>query len=133
MITDLAVGSFSSSALKPSPRAGATPRRGNRFVETWVAGRRGVDLSGHRSRGLTRDLLTDVSLAVGMSDAHLQAVRHLAPDVPAVLATELLPDGDGRRGSPVPDPFGGDEERYDEVADVLQSCVDGMLDRMSDE
>ena len=87
---------------------------------------------GHRSRRLTRELLADARLAVAMSPAHLAAIRHLEPDVEAALVTDYLAAGDRRRGSSVPDPFGGDAGQYEEVAAVLESCVDGLLERVSE-
>ena len=96
-----------------------------------AGGRRGADLSGHRSRGLTPEMLSDVDLAVAMTPAHLDAILHLDPGVRAELVTGFLPADDERRGVRVPDPFGGGEEEYEEVADVLEACVAGILDQAS--
>ena len=101
------------------------------FHSIRAAGRRGADLSAHRSRALTAEMLSNVDLAVAMSPAHLDAIRHLDPDVRAELMTEFLPPGDERRGSRVPDPFGGGEQEYEEVADVLEICVRAILDEVS--
>jgi protein-tyrosine-phosphatase len=93
---------------------------------------RGGDLTGHRSRALTRDLLERAGLAIAMTPAHRDAIRHLSPGTPSVLATDLLPPDDARRGQSIPDPFGGDADAYDAVAEVLEACVLAIVDRLGD-
>lgn len=120
----LEVGSAGTFAVSGEPAA---------RLAIHVGGQRGADLGDHRSRRLTRELLADVGLAVGMTRSHLQAVRHLDPGVRTALATDFLPHGDPRRGSGVPDPLGGDERDYEAVADVLESCVRALVERLLEE
>lgn len=94
---------------------------------------RRADLSDHRSRLLSRELLADVELAVAMSPAHLQAIRHLAPNVPAMLATEFLPLDDPRHGAEISDPFGGGEDEYEVVAGQLDACVRALVDWVAEQ
>ena len=93
-----------------------------------VGDRRGADCSDHRSRPLTPELLEEIDLAVAMSASHMEAIQNLDSAVPARLATDFLPAEDPRHGSPVPDPFGGTEADYEEVADLLEACVAAILD-----
>lgn len=74
----------------------------------------GVDLTGHRSRLLTRPLLEQADLVVCMTQQQLNAVCAAAPEKPVVL----LSHG-------VDDPYGGDIWRY-------RHCVDQVFDGMQE-
>lgn len=78
--------------------------------------RRGIDLSGHRSRALaTLDLATYAHIYV-VSSRHAAFVRAqgVAPERITVVAAE--------RGG-IPDPWGGDDEVYEATARVLEGEV----------
>lgn len=89
---------------------------------------RGLDLKAHRSRRLAAGMISAADIVVGMSGDHLAAVRQLREPAAAVLATEGLSAGDVRRGASVPDPFGGDDLRYERTARLLEECVSGLFD-----
>jgi protein-tyrosine-phosphatase len=98
-----------------------------------VAARHGIDLGSHRSVPLTAGAVVGADLLVAMTPDHREAAAELFPAVRALLATELLPDDDPRHGRPVPDPFGGPDEAYDETWDVLADCVDALLARLEED
>lgn len=75
-----------------------------------------VDLSGHRARAVTPYLLAESDYVICMSESHRAA---LLPYVPAEKLV-VLPGG-------VPDPFGGDEERYRATRDALQAFLCAWL------
>jgi protein-tyrosine-phosphatase len=122
--TSLSVGSAGTFAVTGEPATLLAIRAGQR---------RGADLTAHRSRRLTRELLADTRLAVGMTPAHLDAIQYMAPGLRIALATDFLPLEDERHGVAVPDPFGGDEDRYAAVADVLESCVVELVQRWKEQ
>jgi protein-tyrosine-phosphatase len=93
-----------------------------------AASRRGLDLSGHRSRPLTAELIQGADMVVAMTPAHLEAVVHLAPGAGAALATQFLPAGHPLAGTPVPDPLGGSEADYERTAAVLGECVESIFE-----
>jgi protein-tyrosine-phosphatase len=97
-----------------------------------VARRRGLDLSGHRSRPLTAELVTAADLVVCMTQAHLDAVRFLVPEARASLSTDYLPSEHASASLGVPDPMGGTEAEYEKTADILSECVRGLFDRFHD-
>ncbi len=79
-----------------------------------VAAAHGIDLSEHRSRQLTPELVRAADVVLVMEPAHLTAVRalgaapgrsHLLSEWPAPGAPELQ----------VSDPFGGSQEAYEEA------------------
>lgn len=79
-----------------------------------AATRAGLDLADHRSRRLDRDVLADVDLVLLMDPRDHALVRALDPE--AANQTYGLADF-GRAtptGEPVPDPYGGSPEAYDE-------------------
>lgn len=96
-----------------------------------VARERSVDLSGHRARRLEPEQIAAADIVVGMTEAHLDAVRYLDPaNRTAVLATAWLPGNHGARGAPIPDPFGQDRVAYEDAAALLEECVAAILDHI---
>jgi protein-tyrosine-phosphatase len=89
---------------------------------------RGVDLSSHRSRRLTRDLLADQDLVLVMSESHLGHVKSLLPGAPV----EMLAGFGGAEGSrrSIADPFGGDLAVYRDTADELERELKVLLERI---
>jgi len=65
-----------------------------------------IDISLHRTRPLSRDMIRESDLVLAMTQAHLSLVRELAPESDHKVRL-LDPDGND-----VPDPFGGDREEY---------------------
>lgn len=87
-----------------------------------AAAERGVDISGHRARRLTRGDVADADLVVAMAAEHRDAVQHAVPDAAGrtytlkelVRLLEALPPADPTAGSRLFD------ERL-ERADALRS------------
>jgi protein-tyrosine-phosphatase len=79
-----------------------------------VGQRRGLDLSGHRSRRVTAELLQEADLVLALDRAELEAVRRMNPK--AAARSHLITDAgsDASPGAGVPDPFGGSAEAYEE-------------------
>jgi len=98
-----------------------------------AAARRGADLSTHRSRPLQAGILSEADLVVAMTPAHQRIIRtEHGRELNVVLATDYLPPDHARHGEPVSDPFGGDMEEYEEVARLLEQCIEGILYRVSE-
>lgn len=89
---------------------------------------RGLDLSGHRSRMLTREIVEGSDLILVMAVQHVARVRELKPDANVhMLAGYATGESPGRV---VQDPFGGDLSAYRETADDLERELSGLLDRI---
>ncbi len=84
----------------------------------------GLDLSAHRSRELTRDLIAEADLILGMSRSHVAAV--LAADPTAVAKTTTLDPG----GGDIPDPIGSPLEVYTRTAERIRSLVQRRLEEL---
>jgi len=89
---------------------------------------RGLELSEHRSRHLTGDIVEENDLILVMSPAHLAHVKDMVPGAEVHLLGGYAA-GD-QRGHIVQDPFGGDLEAYRETADDLERELTGLLDRI---
>jgi len=121
---DVTIASAGTFALEGSPASAHSIR---------AAERRGADLSAHISRPLCRDALEGADLIFAMTPGHLTAVRtQHGRELNASLVTDYLPDGHDRRGEAVADPFGGGQEEYEEVARLLEQCVESILDRVAE-
>jgi protein-tyrosine phosphatase len=84
----------------------------------------GADLTRHRSRPLTVELIHQADVIFTMSQNHQQAVLSLVPS--AQDKTMLLdPHGD------IDDPIGGDVELYQSLAGVLRDLIERRLKEKS--
>jgi protein-tyrosine-phosphatase len=80
-----------------------------------------LDLSGHRARLLTREILAQADLVLTMSRHHRARVRELDRDARVFLLGEYA----GRTGGAeeVPDPFGGELEIYRQTYADLDELI----------
>ena len=92
---------------------------------------RGLDLSGHRSQTLTRELVRDADLILAMGPHHLERVEALGGSGKAHLLTDYA--SRGANVKPVNDPIGGELEVYRATADELDGEVRRVLDRVTAE
>ena len=111
----VAVGSAGTAASDGAPAS--PPSRD-------VARRAGLDLEGHRSRRLTRDLLAAADLVLLMDPRDRALVRSL--DSEAAARTHGLVDFGRERstGEAIPDPYGGSAEAYEECLRRIESHLE---------
>jgi protein-tyrosine phosphatase len=86
-----------------------------------VAGEYGVDLSMHRSRFLTEDMLARADFLVTMTRSHLYTLA--GAEIPGMPAPRLL----SCRGEDIPDPIGCDLETYRECARTIWESLHEFL------
>ncbi len=79
----------------------------------------GADISGHRARIITAELLRDCDRVYCMTPSHLAALTALFPDCAAKCR---LLDEQG-----VPDPYGGDLACYRRTAAAISAAVDAII------
>ncbi len=97
-----------------------------------VAGRNGVDLTGHRSRSLSRPLVERADLILVMEPGQLHTVRRLGAAADRVhLISEWPPPGDP--GLLVADPFGQSVEAYEECWRRLSRHVERLLPHLREQ
>ena len=94
------------------------------------ARRRGYDLSDQRARRITAGDFRDFDLLIGMDGGHVAQLRRLAPRGGADKIRLFLDYAPGPRGRDVPDPYYGDAEDFEQVLDLVEAGVDGLLDHL---
>jgi protein arginine phosphatase len=85
--------------------------------------RRGGDLSGHRSRGVSRELLDGFDVIYTAEAAHAAILRRLAPRA-ADRIFPLSPDG-----RDLPDPIGGTAKDFSEAAGRIEKALESVIER----
>ena len=96
-----------------------------------VALENGLDLSGHRARMLSRELVASADLILTMSRHHAARVA----DLGGAGRVHLLGEWAGRAGplAEVSDPFGGDLDEYRETYVELTELAAGVAARLTAE
>ncbi len=90
---------------------------------------RGLDLSGHRARLLTRELVEQADLILTMARHHRARVDELGGEGRVFVLGEYA----GRGGDEVSDPFGGDLGVYRDTAQELEGLTAAVADRLAAE
>lgn len=101
----LSAGASSAGGSGPTPEA----------VEAIEA--MGLNLTHHRSRALSKELIAEADIIYAMTEGHLRAVLSMEPTA-ADRAFVLDPDG-----SDIPDPIGMPLSAYKETADRLRELI----------
>ncbi|HSZ57296.1 MAG TPA: Sua5/YciO/YrdC/YwlC family protein [Tepidisphaeraceae bacterium] len=108
-ISVVSAGSFAMPGARATPQAVEAVRE------------LGVDLSHHRSKPLTVELIHQADVIFTMGRSHAQAVTALVPSAMEKVAT-LDPAGD------IDDPIGGDVRLYQLLAGQLRDLIQKRLD-----
>jgi protein-tyrosine phosphatase len=95
-----------------------------------VARRKGLDITGHRSRILDAAIVDEADLIVTMGARHRSTVGMIDGDAidHTFVITEFCDDIDGD----VPDPIGGDEDTYERIYVMIERCVNTMIENLTD-
>lgn len=89
---------------------------------------RGLDLSAHRARLLTRELVEGADLVLTMARHHRARVDELGGEGRVFVLGEYA----GREGdeAEVSDPFGGDLDVYRDTCTELEGLIQAAVDRI---
>ncbi|MBI4772494.1 MAG: low molecular weight protein arginine phosphatase, partial [Chloroflexi bacterium] len=109
--------------------AGTWARPGQSASESGqiVMARRGLDLSRHRSRIVSRELLQGADLVLVMTANHREAMQAEFPELASRVY--LLSEMVGARFD-LPDPYGGPLSEYEQTAVELESVIEAGLGRI---
>jgi len=91
----------------------------------------GLDISSHRSRHLSRDLVGNADVIFGMSRAHVERARKLGGDGRSFLLGEYA--GQKRSRAEVDDPYGAELDVYRDTYQHLKSLLDIAVGRLIQE
>ncbi len=89
---------------------------------------RGLDLSGHRARLLTRALVDEAGLILTMARSHLGRVRELGAGARACLLGEYA--GRGAERVEVRDPYGAELDQYRDTYSELAEMIPEVVRRL---
>jgi protein-tyrosine-phosphatase len=89
----------------------------------------GLDLSTHRARLLTRELVRSADLILTMSAHHRARVAELGGEDKVYVLGEFVGRDDGE--SEVTDPFGSDLASYRLTYDELEKLIGGVVSRLA--
>lgn len=96
-----------------------------------VALERGLDLSGHRARLLTREIVEDAAMILTMARHHRARVHELGGEGRVHVLGEYV--GKVGEEAEVGDPFGGDLEVYRDTCAELEALIATVADRLAAE
>jgi protein-tyrosine-phosphatase len=121
-LSELTLGSAGTAAWDGAPASDGA---------LLVALERSVDLSTHRARLLTRELVNGADLILAMGPHHLERIEALG----GAGKTHLLSSyaSKGRSDRSITDPFGGDLDVYRSAFDELDREVQQAIERIAAE
>ncbi len=86
----------------------------------------GTSLQGFKSHTLTDEIMDSVHLVLVMEHAHLDLIEEHYPhsaDKVRILGQYLYPTGPEE----IPDPVGGPQDLFDEIAALIEECIYNLL------
>jgi protein-tyrosine-phosphatase len=124
----LKIGSAGTFALSGNPATREAQR---------AARRRGLDLSGHRAREVSRGILEDADFILGMTRAHCLQLEREFPQFANKIYLALSFPRRYSRDKPedidVPDPMGLPVDYYEQVLEMLEPALPRMLESLLEE
>lgn len=120
-VVDVTVGSAGVNAVDGAPASDGS---------LLVGMEHGLDLSAHRSRALTTELVESADLVLAMGHSHLAGIAELGGASRAYLLTDYATRGRDAVG--VSDPFGGALDVYRDTYVELHELVEQVIDRVRD-
>lgn len=118
-LVDIEVSSAGTSAWPDAPASDGS---------LLVAMEHGIDLSAHRARQLSPEIVSASDLILAMGPHHLDRAEALGGTSRSFLLTAFVHGAD--KGWPVSDPFGGDLTGYRETLAELHREIGATLDRI---
>ncbi len=88
---------------------------------------RGATLEQFKSRQVDQDLVKEADLIIAMSESHADVLSRLIPGLEVNLLTDFIDPEEGLQGVDVPDPYGMNQAAYEEVAEVIDLAIPGIL------
>jgi protein-tyrosine-phosphatase len=109
--------------------AGVAARPGERVSENSVVSLKkvGIDISGHRARPLTQEMLDEALAVLVMTQGHRAMIELQAEPVPKNLHLfrEFMPETAAKE---IGDPFGGPLKLYEQSRDEMVEAIPSLLD-----
>jgi protein-tyrosine phosphatase len=88
---------------------------------------RGYDLSKQRARQICKQDFERFDHIIALDAGHLNQLRRLAPSDDSAQVSLLMDWSGGGDGIDVPDPYYGDLSDFDQVVEMVESAIEGLL------
>ena len=88
---------------------------------------RGASMANFKSRQLDEDLAHEADLIIAMSSSHADVLNRSLPAVGVNLLTDFIDPAEGLVDMDVPDPYGMSRAAYEEVGEVIELAIPGIL------
>jgi protein-tyrosine phosphatase len=124
LLAERGVAGVEVASAGTAPWDGAPASEGSYLVSL----EHGLDLSDHRARQLTTDLVADADLILGMSPHHVERVTQLGGGGRTHLLGTYA--GEAHETAEVVDPFGGELAEYRATYDRLRTLLGASLPRL---
>lgn len=85
-----------------------------------------IDLSSHRSKTITDDLVTEADLILTMTEGHKMLTAGMAPDKTYTICEFAGYEGD------ISDPYGGTLSDYRDSATMIYDCLTEIAEKLVD-
>lgn len=86
-----------------------------------------AELINFSSRQVDQDILSNVDLVIAMTESHASVVKHYFPEVQVNLICDFIAAEEGLAGEDLPDPYGMSRAAYEEVAEVIELALPGIM------
>lgn len=106
-------------------------RATQRAIETMDA--LGIDLTEHKARFLTLDLLKDSDLVLVMERVHLRLIHNLyrSEKEKTFMLSSFCQDK--KKNFDIPDPYGESIRVYKKSAALIEKCLGGVIEHINDQ
>ena len=94
------------------------------------AKRRGYDLARLRAKQVKKSDFSDFDLVLAMDRANLATLQRICPAAERHKLGLFLEFADAQGEREIPDPFGGGEERFERVLDLVEEGARGLLRKL---
>jgi protein-tyrosine-phosphatase len=117
-LTNVTISSAGLNAWENSPASDGS---------VLVGMERQVDLTNHRARVLTPEIVSEADLILVMTPSHLEPVKHMGGRGKVHVLDSYA---SAAAGAGISDPYGGDLAAYRETADALELHLEKVFDRL---
>lgn len=92
-----------------------------------VLDREGIDSSNHIARRITASQIRDADWVIAAEPMHLDQLRRMVPDADNLhLISDFDPEA--AAGEPLPDPWYGTDEGFDDTLAAIRQAMPGIMD-----
>lgn len=91
----------------------------------------GIDISAHRTKRLTREMIEEADLILVMEEGHYNIILNLYPEAEkkTYLLKSFIENRPKDGNLEIPDPIGKPSEVYEEVLFIFKESLEGLINK----